>query len=214
MSLFEPDEARLAVAYRLAPPADPGGHPYRAVLLVNEKEVSADVDTALLLLSGGRRADVLPQRGSDVASVATLLGEDAALSATTSDRSARTRPAGIEVSPARRSRSGAAFDSPVISQSSSRERSRTSRMPNLVRSTFWNTSIAPSGDHLGRMCVTASEVSVVTWVGFRPFRSAIQMRRGPAHSASTAIWAPSGEKAGLHAFEMSRVSLPVSVSSE
>jgi len=48
----------------------------------------------------------------------------------------------------------------------------------------------------------------------RPRASETQMRRGPLHDASNAMRAPSGDQAGLNAFSIRRVSLPLSSSSE
>jgi len=76
------------------------------------------------------------------------------------------------------------------------EATSTTRTPNLVPSTLWNTIRRESGDHRGRRCATASETSVETCSGLRPRASTVQMRRGPAHDASTAIRDPSGENDG------------------
>ena len=86
------------------------------------------------------------------------------------------------------------------------------RTSNLVRSISWNTRRLPSGDQRGRTWTIASDTSVVACCGFWPSASVIQMRRGPAHEASTASRRPSGENDGLKALSMSRASLRVATS--
>src|SRR5215203_299739 len=78
-------------------------------------------------------------------------------------------------------------------------RSKT-RMSNFVRSMFWKTILAPSGDHRGRTWFTPSELSDVSCFGLCPRLSTAHILRGPAHEASQAICFPSGEYSGLKAF--------------
>src|SRR6266850_667925 len=87
-----------------------------------------------------------------------------------------------------------------VSQVVALEDTSTTSTSDLV---FWirrNTMCVPSGDHRGVACTTASELSPVTCCGLRPAESVTQIRRGPAHAASKASRAPSGEYDGLKAF--------------
>src|SRR5688572_8670848 len=63
----------------------------------------------------------------------------------------------------------------------------------------WYTMRVPSGDQRGCTWVTASDESLVACCGLRPRASTIQIRRGPAHDASTTIDLPSGETSGENA---------------
>src|SRR5829696_4123843 len=83
-------------------------------------------------------------------------------------------------------------------------------MSDLIFSTRRNTILLPSGDQRGSLCTTASLESDVTWRGFRPALSAIQIRRPPAYVASNASRPPTGAHAGLNPSCTSRVSRPVS----